>query len=140
MFSATGAVMTDGQSGQGRCPGSAMSTPPVRDIFANAIRYWELRRVAYNLVLAAILVGYFIAGLPGSKGALSFDMAQGLFILAVAANVAYCAAYPVDVFAQFSALRTTWLRVRWLVFVVGLALAAILTRFIAQGMFNVGPG
>ncbi|MBG9390087.1 hypothetical protein [Caenimonas aquaedulcis] len=115
-----------------------MSDFAFRDVLANSIRYWETRRVLYNLVLALIVGAFFIAGLPASKSVLSFGLAQGLFLLAVLANVAYCAAYPVDVFAQLSALRSTWLRVRWVLFIVGLVFAAIITRFFAEGMFHGG--
>ena len=76
-----------------------------------------------------------IAGLPGSKSQLSVDLALGLFILAVLANVALCAAYPVDIFAQMSSFRSLWLGVRWVVLVVGILFAAAITRFMAMGMF-----
>ena len=108
----------------------------LRETLGDAICYWELRRLAYNAVLAAIVLVVFMAGLPQSRGTLTVDLAQGLFILAVLANVAYCAAYPVDVFAQLSSLRGPWLRVRWLLFVVGLLFAGIITRFISEGIFR----
>ncbi len=110
--------------------------PSIRDAVTNAIRYWERRRIIYNLVLAAIVVGFFASNLPASKAHLSLDLAQTLFILAVLANAAYCAAYPVDIFAQLSAVRTTWLRFRWVLFVTGLLFASIITRVFAQSMFN----
>jgi hypothetical protein len=54
----------------------------------------------------------------------------------VLANVAYCAAYVPDVFAQMSSLRDSWLRYRWAVFVVGLAFAGVLTHFWSIAMFG----
>ena len=51
------------------------------------------------------------------------------------ANVAYCAAYIVDIFAQASGFRDIWRRSRKLLFVIGTLFAAIITRFIAMGMF-----
>jgi hypothetical protein len=108
----------------------------LRETLGNALRYWELRRIAYNAVLGAIVLAFFVSGLPESRETLSVDLAQGLFILAVLANVAYCAAYPVDVFAQLSSLRANWLRVRWLLFMVGVLFAGIITRFIAEGIFR----
>jgi len=60
-----------------------------------------------------------------------------LFVLAVLANVAYCAAYVPDVFAQMSSLRDSWLRYRWAVFVVGLAFAGILAHFWSSAMFGL---
>jgi hypothetical protein len=113
-----------------------MSEVSLRDTLGNAIRYWEVRRIAYNAVLAAVVLAFFFAHLPQSRDKLTVDLLQGLFILAVLANVAYCAAYPVDVFAQLSSLRATWLRVRWVLFAIGLAFAGIITRFFAEGIFS----
>ena len=107
-----------------------------RDTLGSAIRYWEIRRLAYNAVLAAVVIFFFVVALPGSLERLTFDLALGLFVLAVLANVAYCAAYVVDVFAQLSSARETWLRVRWVLFVVGLLFAIVITYYVAAGMFG----
>ncbi len=90
--------------------------PSIRDVIANAIRYWERGRILYNVVLAAIVIGYFVANWPVSRVRFAFDLAQFLFVLAVLANIACCAAYPVDVFVQMSSVRSTWLRFRWVMF------------------------
>jgi hypothetical protein len=73
--------------------------------------------------------------LPFSKTGVQFNSVLLLFLLAVLANVAYCAAYLPDVFAQMSSVRNSWLRYRWVLFVVGLAFAAILTHFWSLAMF-----
>lgn len=83
-----------------------MNGSDFREYFTDAIRFWEPRRVLYNLALAVIVVAYFLAGYPKSKLVLSIDFALGLFLLAVAANVAYCAAYLADIFVQASGLET----------------------------------
>ncbi len=80
----------------------------LRDYFTDAIKFWEPRRVIYNLALALIVIIYFAVGYPSSKAVLSIDFLLGLFLLAVVANVAYCAAYLVDVFVQASGFRDTW--------------------------------
>ena len=82
-----------------------------------------------------MVIIYFVAGLPASKHLLSVDFLFSLFLLAVLANVAYCAAYIVDVFAQLSGFRDLWQRFRWVLFLVGVAFAAVITRFFAMGMF-----
>ena len=51
----------------------------VRDLTTDALRYWELRRLFYNLVLAVIVTGHFIAAWPASRILLTFDSALGLF-------------------------------------------------------------
>jgi uncharacterized membrane protein len=107
-----------------------------REFLSDSIRYWEPRRILYNCLLAAIVVIHFVQGLPFSKTTLHFNSLLLLFALAVLANVAYCAAYVPDVFAQMSGLRDSWLRFRWVLFVIGLAFAAVLTHFFALGMFD----
>ena len=107
-----------------------------RDMLTDAIRYWERLRIAYNAVLLAIVVAAYLFGLPQSRLALSADLIQTLFILAVLANVAYCAAYVVDLAAQYSAFQAAWKRYRWILFVVGAVFAGITAQFIATGMFG----
>ena len=51
------------------------------------------------------------------------------------ANIAYCAAYLVDIFAQASGFRELWREYRWVLFAVGTTFAAIITHFIAGRMF-----
>ena len=113
-----------------------MDGSAVREYFTDAIKFWEPRRVIYNSVLAVIVIVYFAVGYPFSKSVISVDFALGLFLLAVAANVAYCAAYLVDVFVQASGFREVWQRSRWILFVIGTTFAAIITRFMAMGMFH----
>jgi hypothetical protein len=90
-----------------------LETATIREWATDAIRYWEPRRILYNLVLAAIVLAYFVMGLPTTKGFLTVNFLLMLFLLAVLANVAYCAAYAVDIFAQISGFREVWQRVRW---------------------------
>ena len=106
--------------------------------FIHQCRFWEPRRVIYNLALAVIVVAYFVAAYPASKAVLSIDFALGVFLLAVVANVAYCAAYLVDIFVQISGFREVWQRGRWVLFVIGTTFAAIIARFVAMGMFHLG--
>ena len=115
-----------------------METSSLREFATDAIKFWEPFRILYNLVLAAIVVAYFAIGYPTSKGLISVDFCLGLFLLAVIANVAYCAAYVVDIFAQASGFRELWQRYRKILFIIGTLVAAILTRFMAIGMFHVG--
>lgn len=102
---------------------------------ANALRYWEPRRLVYNAVLALVVIGHFISAWPVSREKLSFDLVLSLFLLAVLANVAYCAAYVADIFVQFSGLDAAWQRGRPGLLMVGTAFAATITHFVAQGIF-----
>lgn len=96
----------------------------------------DLCRLLYNAVLAAIVVVYFGIYYPASRAVLSTDFGLYLFLLAVLANVAYCAAYVVDIFAQASGYREQWRRYRWVVFTIGLLFASVITRFFALRMFQ----
>lgn len=112
-----------------------MDAQAFRESVTAAIRYWEPRRLIYNLVLAGIVLTYFGIGYPTSRATISLDFILLLFLLAVLANVAYCAAYPVDIFVSASGFREQWQKYRWIIFVVGLLFAGIITRFFAVGMF-----
>jgi hypothetical protein len=102
---------------------------------AEALRWWEPRRLGYNAVLAAVVATDFYLDLPGSRERLTFDLGLTLFFLGVLANVAYCAAYVVDLFVRLSGLDDAWRRGRVAVWLVGTAFASTLTHFFAQGLF-----
>jgi len=112
-----------------------MERSDLREYATDAIKFWEPWRILYNLTLAAIVITYFALAYPASKSIITVDFCLGLFLLAVIANVAYCAAYIVDIFAQASGFREVWRRYRKTLFVIGTLFAAIITRFIAMGMF-----
>lgn len=104
----------------------------------SAIAYWEPRRLLYNAWLLAVVVATWFLDSTRTLQASPFETAQQLFMLAVLANVAYCAAYPVDVMALMSGFRATWLRRRWMLLAVGLLFAAVLAHFISRGLFSAG--
>jgi hypothetical protein len=115
---------------------SIMDALTFRESLARAIRYWEPRRLIYNGVLAAIVLIYFGMNYPATKSLVSIDSVLGLFLLVVLANVAHCAAYLVDIFVSASGYRIQWQNRRWIIFVIGLLFAGIITRFFAIGMFQ----
>jgi hypothetical protein len=110
----------------------------LRAYITDAIKFWEPRRILYNLTLTAIVAIYFVIAYPRSRAMISIDFSLSLFLLAVIANVAYCAAYVVDIFAQASGFRELWQRYRNVLFVIGTLFAGIITRFVAMGMFGYG--
>jgi hypothetical protein len=85
------------------------------------------------------VLGYLVANWPHSRTVVSFEGVLFVFILAVLANICYCAAYLGDVFVQLSGLREAWRRIRWLLFLTGLIFAAIITRWFAMGFFSRPP-
>ena len=102
----------------------------LREIATDAARYWEQRRLLYNAVLAVVVIGYSVAHHVEAVEMATLDRLLFLFVQAVFANVAYCAAYVPDVFAQTSGFRDPWRRRRWLLFVIGTTVAGIITRAI----------
>ena len=106
----------------------------VRDALSDAIRYWEPRRILYNAALLIVVLGVYRANLPAARSGLNIDALQVLFVLAVLANVAYCAAHALDVVTQLSAFRRRWLQTRWLLLAVGVGFAAVLAHFLARGL------
>ena len=104
-------------------------SPPFRDLITDAIKYWEPRRVGYNLVLAAIVLGWIALTWPHFRGAFTWPSLLALFVLAVLANVCYCAAYIVDIPLQYSAFQNAWRRWRWTLWLIGVAFAGVITFF-----------
>lgn len=105
---------------------------------AGGLRYWEPRRLIYNGALAVVVLIHFFANWPASRATLTLDNCLGIFLLAVLANVAYCAAYAVDLFVQFSGLGQAKTWGRPLVLTVGTLFAATITHFFASTFFVPG--
>jgi len=84
----------------GRRPGGAPVSLGAATI--DAARWWELRRVPYNLALAALLAAWVVGTWPHFRGALTTEHVLALGALAVLANVCYCAAYVVDLPLQLA--------------------------------------
>ncbi len=112
-----------------------MDSATFRANITDAIKFWERGRIVYNALLTAVVVVHFVSGYPASKASVSLDFGLGLFLLAVVANVAYCAAYLADFFAQASGFCDLWRQYRWVLLAIGSVFAAIITHFISAGMF-----
>jgi hypothetical protein len=111
----------------------------VRGMLTSALRYWEPRRLLFNGVLAAVVLTCFVLGWPVSRRVLNLDSALVLFVFAVLANLAYCAAYLPDVVLQYSVYRERWMQRRWMLFWLGTLFACAITYLLVSGMFGVGP-
>ena len=106
---------------------------------AEALKFWEPLRLLYNAVLFTVVLLHFRARSPESWSRLSFNVVLGLFVLAVLANIAYCAAYAVDIFVQLSGLKRQWKVGRMVLFVIGALFGAVLAHFFVDAMF-IGSG
>ena len=110
--------------------------PGIRELLTDALRFWEWRRLFYNLALAAVVLLDFARMFPASGRALGVHAVLMLFVLAVLANAAYCAAYLVELLVQHSDFREPWRRWRFALWLLGTAFAAVLAHFFAVGMFG----
>jgi len=108
---------------------SKLEHAPLRDALSDAIRYWERRRIAFNLLLAAVVTGWGVAAWPYFRAALTFEPVLALVVLAVLANACYCAAYLVDLPMQCSAYRAAWRRRRWMLWTFGTLFAMALAYY-----------
>jgi len=117
-------------SGSLESRGSGESPPSqLREILDDAIRYWESRRLAYNLVLTVVVIAWVATTWPHFRGALTLESLLALVILAAIANLCYCAAYLVDIPMQYSSFCVVWRRRRWLLWVVGMLFAVALSNY-----------
>ncbi len=73
---------------------------PFRAFLTDAIRFWEPRRLIYNLVLAVVVVVWIVASWPHFPPMFTLHSLLLLGILALLANACYCAAYFVDIAMQ----------------------------------------
>lgn len=105
-----------------------------REHVTDALRFWELARLPYNLILLAIVAGAMWLGEQDLRA--WAGLAPTFLVLAVAANLVYCAAYPVDLLVQASDFRTQWRALRWLAWGAGMALAA---AFAAVAVLGIDP-
>jgi hypothetical protein len=104
-----------------------------RGSFAEAARFWEPRRVIYNLILTAVAVFWVVKTWPHFRPAMRLDALLKLTVLALLANLCYSAAYVVDIAMQQSGLGAggdaARSRARWGLWAVGTLLAMFLESY-----------
>jgi hypothetical protein len=100
-----------------------------RESLADAIRFWEPWRLAYNLVLVTVVVVWCGATWPHFRPALTGYSLLIFAVLALLANVCYCAAYFLDIPLQRSSLSLVWRRRRWGLWLAGTLFAIVLANY-----------
>jgi hypothetical protein len=108
----------------GKLPPGAFSA-----LFADAIQYWEPRRLVYNFALTAVVVAWLVATWPHFRPAMTLESFLLLAVLALLANVCYCAAYLVDIPMQRSSLGSVWRHRRWGLWLTGMLLAIVMENY-----------
>jgi hypothetical protein len=101
----------------------------MRKWLGEAARFWEPWRLAYNLVLAAFVVGWIVKTWPHFRLAMTMPNLGRLMILALLANVCYCAAYVMDILIQQSAAESSRRLQRAGLWVVGMLLAILFENY-----------
>jgi hypothetical protein len=102
------------------------SPPP---ILKDAVRYWEPRRIAYNLALTAVAGFVVVRTWPHFRPAFALRTIPPLAILVVLANVCYSAAYLAEFLVQDEASRASWRRWRWILLLAGTLLAMFIALY-----------
>lgn len=118
------------------------SPPPGESvaILADAFGYWERRRIIYNVLLTAVVVIWILSTWPHFRPAFTWSSLLALIVLALLANLCYCAAYIADLPLQYSSFRNLWRRWRWSLFVFGTLLAILVTNYwIADEIYSFVP-
>lgn len=115
-------------SAESQSPGN-QPAGSVQACFADALRFWETRRIAYNLALLAVTAYWLLESWPHFRPALTLHSLPPLMILAGLANVCYSAAYFVDIPFQLSASGSAWRRRRWALWLAGMLFAILLASY-----------
>ena len=108
------------------------ASPPLassRSLLAEALRFWEPRRIFYNLALAIVVVAWLVLTWPHFRPAFTLTSLLFLVLMALLANACYCAAYLVDLPLQHSNLRASWRRWRWALWLLGTLLAILFANY-----------
>lgn len=102
----------------------------------DALWFWEIARVPYNLALAGatVLCVNTMNAWPAPTWAAWGPALALLVVLAAVANLLYCAAYPVDLVIQASDLREPWRRWRWVLWLIGTAIGVSLSYLTMMGV------
>ena len=101
---------------------------PLRAFLVNAVRFWEPRRLLYNLVLTAVTAAWVAASWPHFSPAFTFSTIPPMAVLALLANLCYSAAYFVDIPLQASS-PSSLRRARWALWVLGTLFAILLASY-----------
>ncbi|HXA75670.1 MAG TPA: hypothetical protein VNV41_00935 [Candidatus Acidoferrales bacterium] len=109
--------------------GGGTSRISFQEIVKDALRYWERRRVIYNLVLAGVVLAWLLSTWPHFRGVFTLQSLDFLCAFATLANICYCAAYVADVPMQYSLFHAIWRRWRWSLWLLGMIFAVAIANY-----------
>jgi hypothetical protein len=112
---------------------------PHRALVVEAVRYWEPRRLVYNLALSVVVIGNALLLGPTFWSQREY-LIPFLTRAALLANICYCAAYPIDLFLEAPERGGVWPRRRWVLFTSGTVFAMMIAQFLTMvAAMNVMP-
>jgi hypothetical protein len=97
--------------------------------FGEAVRFWEPGRIWYNVALFVVVLLWLGLTWPHFRPALTLEAFGKMTVLALLANVCYCAAYLVDFLLQAAASERNGRRLRWAVWALGMLLALLVENY-----------
>jgi hypothetical protein len=97
--------------------------------FRDAVRFWEPRRVCYNALLTLSALLWLVLTWPHFRPALTWLSFGKMMVLALLANLCYCAGYVAEFFIQGVLPVTLWRWVRYALFVIGMLIALVLANY-----------
>ncbi len=100
-----------------------------REPLSDAIRYWERRRIFYNLVLVTIVFAWGVITWPHFSESLTLQHLFFLVFFAAMANLFYSSVYLVDIPLQHSPFKTVWRRWRLGLWLIGTLFAILFTNY-----------
>jgi hypothetical protein len=97
--------------------------------FLEAAHFWEPRRFWYNGALILIVGLWLVLTWPHFRPALNLAALGKMLVLALLANVCYCAAYVAEFFMQAALPTSFWRRARWTLWSLGMLIALVLENY-----------
>jgi len=108
---------------------SASAAGSSRKGLRNAARFWEPRRLVYNLLLLGVVLVWVTKTWPHFRPAITLASLEIMTVLALLANLCYCSGYLAEILIQNAASTSSWNRQRWAVWVVGTLLAILFANY-----------
>ncbi|HEY6945206.1 MAG TPA: hypothetical protein VI431_08695 [Candidatus Acidoferrum sp.] len=94
-----------------------------------AVRFWEPRRLLYNILLFVVVAIWVVKTWPHFRPAMTWEALGIMTVLALLANLCYCAAYLAEILIQNASVSAAWNRQRWAIWVVGTLLAILFENY-----------
>ena len=121
------ALSGEAEPGDGAVAGTQPGSPWKGLI--DAARFWEPRRVFYNVLLFGVVLIWLVKTWPHFRPAMTLESLGIMTVLALLANACYCAAYLAEILIQNATTSASWNRERWVIWVVGTLLAILFENY-----------